>query len=151
MMYLQEKSSETNKNTRSKYQGHSCRSVVRPARLWGPWGCSQASRESSPQWAGYICTILPLQNDFVDVIVFQINYIFLANISYTEFYVHLCELHHHLSWCSSGPRFPLQPRHLKVVSSFLNTIYCLKVVTLRYISLEQCKVLSESGPYSVLV
>ena len=31
--------------------------------------------------------IPPVWNDFLGVVVFQITYIFLANISYTEFYV----------------------------------------------------------------
>ena len=68
--------------------------------------------------------------------MFQITYIFLANISYTEFYVHLSELHHLLRWCSSGPRFTPFSHYLKVVSGFLNTKHCLKGVTVRYTPLE---------------
>ena len=48
-------------------------------------------------------TIPPLWNDLLGVILSHITYIFLENLSYTEFYVHLTELYHLPSWCSSGP------------------------------------------------
>ena len=105
MMYLQQKrgpkSSETNKtpdlnikDTRVSLWSLQLACGARGNKVW----LAENYLHSG------LYTIPPLWNDLLGVILSHITYIFL-DLSYTEFYVHLSELHHLPSWCSSGPGF----------------------------------------------